>query len=330
MTAARLVFRSILAIIGLAIAGCDEPIPPSPRDSWGPPEQVTAKSEIRFAAMGDYGRTGRAAHDVAALIIGWRPDVIITTGDNNYPRGEAATIDANVGRYYHRFLFPYFGGFGTGAYRNRFFPALGNHDLHAGGGRPFLDYFTLPGNERYYDFVVGPVRFFALNSDQREPDGTMPWSAQRRWLKQRLAESRARWNVVYFHHPPYSSGEKSNRGRWMRWPFAQWGADVVLAGHEHFYERLRVDGIAHFVVGLGGAPIYNLGVTPRPESRVRFNRDHGALLGVASGDELTLQFTTRAGAVIDRYVLRPRAQPSDAYRTRIGSRPGVRAAKPHG
>ena len=67
--------------------------------------------------------------------------------------------------------------------------------------------------------------------------------------------STSAWQVVYFHLPPYSSGYQGSVD-WMRWPFAAWGADVVLSGHDHLYERLEVDGIPYVINGLGGGPIY--------------------------------------------------------------------------
>ena len=57
---------------------------------------------------------------------------------------------------------------------------LGNHDVNADGGHAYLDYFTLPGNRRYYDFIAGPVHFFALDSDSRKPDGVSVDSTQGR------------------------------------------------------------------------------------------------------------------------------------------------------
>jgi hypothetical protein len=116
---------------------------------------------VRFAVIGDYGLAGKPAADVAGLVKSWDPDLILTTGDNNYPIGSAETIDENVGQYYHEFIYPYKGSYGPGADINRFFPTLGNHDYGVPGARPYLEYFTLPGNGRYYDFVWGPVHFFA-------------------------------------------------------------------------------------------------------------------------------------------------------------------------
>ncbi len=85
---------------------------------------------------------------MAVLIKNWDPDLIITTGDNNYPDGAADTIDENIGQYFHEFIAPYKGSYGEGAQENRFFPSLGNHDWHSPDAQPYLDYFTLPGNER--------------------------------------------------------------------------------------------------------------------------------------------------------------------------------------
>jgi hypothetical protein len=65
---------------------------------------------------------------------------------------------------------------------NQFFPTLGNHDWYTPGAQPYLDYFHLPGNERYYDFVWGPVHFFAIDSDENEPDGVNQSSVQAKWL----------------------------------------------------------------------------------------------------------------------------------------------------
>src|SRR5438105_6676911 len=103
---------------------------------------------VRFAVIGDYGSASRPEADVANLVKSWEPDFIITTGDNNYEDGAASTIDQNVGQYYHDFIFPYKGRYGDGASFNRFFPALCNHDWQAAGARPYLDYFSLPGNGR--------------------------------------------------------------------------------------------------------------------------------------------------------------------------------------
>jgi hypothetical protein len=257
---------------------------------------------LSFAVIGDYGLAGQPAQDVANLVLGWQPDLIITTGDNNYPDGEASTIDENIGRYYASYISPYSGRFGTGSEENRFFPSPGNHDWNTAGLEPYLAYFNLPGNERYYDFIRGPVHFFAVDSDSREPDGINLASDQAAWLQERLAASTSPWKIVYMHHPPFSSGHHGSID-WMQWPFADWGASAVLAGHDHLYERLQIDGIPYFVNGLGGYPARYAFKTPFESSQVRFRASHGAMLVEADPNRISIQFITINGEVVDAFSL---------------------------
>jgi tartrate-resistant acid phosphatase type 5 len=255
----------------------------------------------RFAAIGDYGYAGPTEQAVADLVKGWRPEFVVTLGDNNYPMGAAETIDFNIGLFYHDFIAPYVGRFGCGGARNRFFPALGNHDWYSSGARPYLDYFGLPGNERYYDVAWGDVHVFAIDSDPHEPDGVTAGSVQAKWLEATLAASKARWQIVYFHHAPYSSGPHGATTS-MRWPFKAWGADLVLAGHDHTYERITVGGLPYIVNGLGGAVFYAIG-TPVEGSAVRFNETAGALFIEADAKTLRARFQTIDGRIVDELVL---------------------------
>jgi hypothetical protein len=252
---------------------------------------------LRFAVIGDYGTGGQPEADVAALIKSWSPDFVITTGDNNYPSGSAETLDTNVGQFYHEFIYPYTGQYGEGADTNRFFPSLGNHDWDSQSAQPYLDYFTLPENERYYEFTWGFLHFFALDSDSREPDGVGASSTQAGWLQGRLAASVEPWNIVYFHHAPYSSAIHGSTD-WMQWPFGEWGANLVLAGHDHTYERIEREGITYLVNGLGGGSIYPFGI-PVEGSLVRYNDDYGALMVEASPESLMVLFVDRNGETVD-------------------------------
>src|SRR5262245_12271734 len=256
---------------------------------------------VRVAVIGDYGLAGADEASVAALIASWGPNFIVTTGDNNYYYGASSTIDQNIGQYYHNYISPYKGSYGAGATTNRFFPSLGNHDWEAAGAQPYLDYFTLPGNERYYDVVLGPIHFFMIDSDPSEPDGITVESAQASWLRGRLAASSARWKVVVFHHPPYSSGPHGSAPA-MQWPFEAWGAHAVLNGHDHLYERVTFDDFPYFVNGLGGASRYAF-QTPIEGSQVRYAADFGAMLVDADDQAMAFRFFTRSGALIDTYTL---------------------------
>ncbi len=271
-----------------------QPEPPAP--------QAPVESSISFAVIGDYGSGDKNARSVAELVKSWQLDFIITVGDNNYPTGSAETIDYNIGQFYAEFISPYVGAFGPGGAKNLFFPTLGNHDWDSDGAQPYFNYFSLPGNERYYDFRWGPVHFFALDGDWREPDGVGSSSTQAQWLKEHLAASDAPWKVVYGHHPPYTSGYQGPV-KWMRWPFKEWGADIYLAGHDHDYERLEVDGFPYIVNGLGGGAIYSF-EKPIPGSLVRYNDGYGAILVTADEKQITFQFITVTGKIIDTFTLR--------------------------
>lgn len=261
----------------------------------------------RFAVIGDYGLAGPAEAAVASLVQSWNVDFVITTGDNNYSTGQATTIDANIGQYYHNSIAPYGGTYGAGAPGgiNRFFPILGNHDYLTSNGQPYVDYFTLPGNERYYDFTWGPVHFFALDSVALgQSYGNTFDSVQGQWLQAGLASATEPWKVVYAHYPPFSSAAHGSTAG-MQWPFAAWGADAVLAGHDHTYERLTVDGIPYFVNGAGGHPTLYGFKTPLPESQARYNTSNGAMLVTAEPNVITFQFYADDGTLVDEISLVP-------------------------
>jgi len=267
----------------------------------------------KFASIGDFGDAGSDELAVANLVNSWNPDFIITLGDNNYPDGAASTIDENIGQYYHQYIYPYVGSYGSGSPDvNRFFPSLGNHDWNTSPPQPHYDYFVLPNNERYYDFVWGDVHFFAIDSDSDEPDGVSENSIQGQWLQNALSTSTSIWQVVYFHHAPYSSSSSHGSQEYMQWPFKEWGEDVVMAGHDHTYERLIIDGFPYFVNGLGGRSKYGFG-TPVPGSQVRYNDKYGAMLMIANQSQLTFSFFNVDSELIDFYeVINPLpAAPSD-------------------
>lgn len=272
-----------------------------PTETPSPSPTSTPEAVVRFAVIGDYGSGNEDARRVADLVKSWQPQFILTTGDNNYPDGSRQTIDHRIGQFYHEYIAPYRGDYGKGADRNRFFPTLGNHDWMSEAAQPYFDYFELPHNERYYDFTWGAGHFFALNSDSNEPDGVGRSSRQARWLQERMLASTQPWQIVFMHHPPYSSGRRGAVD-WMRWPFKEWGADAVLCGHDHYYERLVVDGLVYFINGAGGGGLYGFGEVAEG-SQKRFNGDYGAMLVTMDSQRIVFEFYTVQGLLIDRYEL---------------------------
>ena len=270
-------------------------------------EQALATSPpVVAAVMGDYGVASNAEHQVAQLIKSWKPALVVTTGDNNYPDGAESSLDNNIGQFYHAFI--RFGPHYQGRYRNAgaaeqaFFPTLGNHDWRTAHAGPYMRYFDLPGNKRYYSVRRGALEFFLLDSDPHEPDGTHATSTQGHWLKAAMGASSARWKLVAFHHPPYSTGMHGGSPT-MRWPFKAWGATAVLSGHDHHYERIMMGGLPYIVVGTGGAPLRGAsGGHPGAQRDVVYTRNHGAVRITADDDALAIDFYNTGGQLIDRFV----------------------------
>lgn len=263
----------------------------------------------RLAVIGDYGDGQQKEASVAEMIALWDPDAVVTVGDNVYWH---TGFDRLVGRYYHRFIGAYNGIEGEGSPVNRFFPSLGNHDYEDAGLPAYLEFFTLPGtgvdgtgtsgNERYYDAVVGDVHLFILNSNPQEPDGVTHTSVQGAWLQQAMGQSTARWQVVVFHHSSRSS-IPGKSAQWMRWPFAEWGADLLLVGDAHVYERLVIDGLPMFISGLG---VNNsvLDGPLAPETGFFYSEDDaGALFVVACVNAIEVEYRTIGLGLIDTHAI---------------------------
>jgi hypothetical protein len=128
-------------------------------------------------------------------------------------------------------------------------------------------------------------------------------SLQAQWLQQQLAASTAPWKMVMLHFPPYSSSARHGSDRKVQWPYAEWGADAVIAGHDHLYERLQENGLPYFVNGAGGKDLYPF-KWPVHGSVVRYNQDYGAQLINATEQCLNISFFSRANVLIDSVTLR--------------------------
>ncbi len=271
---------------------------------------------VQFAVIGDFGDASQAEADVAGMINGWSPDLVITTGDNRYGN---TTYENTVGQFFCDFLTDVGSGTnctsGGNSPTNAFFPSLGNHDYTDGGGlTQYLNYFSnLPGtgipttgtsgidNRRYYDFIQGPVHFFVIDS-QGALTSSSDMTAQQDWLQTQLDDSTTPWQVVYFHHAAYSSSTNHGSTPEMQWPFALWGADAIFQGHDHTYERIIVDNIPYFVSGNGGRSLYGCG-SPIAGSSGCLNGDYGAMLVTATDSNINFKSYYRTGALVDEYDL---------------------------
>ncbi len=274
-----------------------------------PRSVVETGTAVTFAVFGDYGDNSNGEAAVAGLVDTLDVDFIATTGDNSY---DVPDYETNIGQYYSSFIGSYEGRYGTGSSVNRFFPSLGDHEYSDGGLDSYLAYFDLPGrgidtsgtsgNERYYDFVVGPVQIFVLNTQPEESDGIGVASTQASWLKRELAASSSPWRLVVSPTPPFSSGDHHGSTVELQWPFAEWGVDAVLSGNDHVYERIVLDGMPYFVSGLGGRSLYGFG-TPVDGSQERYANDFGVLVVRACDSRLAFEFHSISEGIVDRFSL---------------------------
>ena len=265
-----------------------------------------AQNQTVFAVVGDMGSDNSNEQHVADLIDSWNPSYVWTVGDNVY----TDSYPKDVGKYYHQYMYPNDPTYGesTDPTSNRFWPVVGNHDWDVNDLDDYINYFNLPGNERYYSKKIGDIEFFALDSDSREDDydGTDSTSTQGLWLKQHLSNSTAIWKIVLFHHPAYSSGGSNS---YMQWPFENWGVDAVLSGHVHNYERIEKDdnndgnNLVYFVNGLGGESEKPFSSSTVSGSKVRYSSSYGAMKVIESQDGvysyLNFRFYNVSGAKID-------------------------------
>lgn len=302
----RLVALAVLApltLAGLLLA------PASPR----PPDRAAAASTVTVGVIGDFGMANDAERRVAALVDSWGadgggPDAVLGLGDAYYANAGGSGLgkyDLSIGRDWCRYLAGAYRGAncpsGGTAATNRFWTATGNHDYSDAGIGTFTGYVAYPGNERWFAVGIGPLDVFVVDSSAALWD-TEEMAAQKAWLESAARASSAPWQVVILHHPPYSSSSAHGSSSAMRWPYAAWGVDLVLAGHDHTYERLERDGIVYVVNGLGGGALYGTG-TPIEGSVVRYAANHGALRLVASDGAIEGTFQSVDGVTRDTFRL---------------------------
>ena len=206
----------------------------------GTAQKVTlplAPDSTRFAVIGDTGTGDKPQYDIGKRLEEYRQRVKFTfaimVGDNIY--GSERPQD-----FQKKFQIPYKPLLDAGV---TFYAALGNHD---DPNQRFYKPFSMNG-ERFYTFTKGNIDFFVLDSNYMD-------RKQLDWFERALKDSKSTWRMAYFHHPLYSSGESHGSEvdlRTLLEPlFLKYRMDVVFAGHEHFYERVKPQkGIYYFTCG---------------------------------------------------------------------------------
>jgi hypothetical protein len=214
-----------------------------------------------LVGAGDIASCSQSNDSATARLLGNIPGTVFTLGDNVYPRGTAAYFRDCYGPTW-------------GKYKKRTKPTLGNHEYYdenynmTTAAGPYFDYFGWRAGARgkgYYSYDRGAWHVVVLNSNCGMVGGCGRRSPQGRWLRNDLADNPSRCALAYFHDPLYASGTGSDAPEVK--PF--WnilynrGAEVILNGHAHRYERYAkitpggarsANGIRQFIVGTGGEP----------------------------------------------------------------------------
>ena len=242
-----------------------------------------------FAVVGDFGSGNRHETAVASMITSWRPDFVLTVGDNAYPLGSPELLDRDI-----------FGPYAAVMRESAWFPALGNHDVKANGGKPELDAFHSLGNERWYRFTWGNAAVVVLDSDVPVGSG----SPQLRFARRSLALASC-FRFAAWHHPPWEPpGSRISPGlRRTIVPLVEKdGVQVVFEGHLHAYARSRVrNGVLYVAVGTGGAELeYDAGALTIPSERV-VQGHFGALRVDVAGRAARFRYQTVDGKVRDDF-----------------------------
>jgi len=226
------------------------------------------------------------------------PGTVFAAGDLAYPNGS----DEDFAKCYQ----PTWGRF-----KDRTRPAPGNHEYHSDGASGYNRYFGAAAGDPtkgYYSYDLGAWHILALNSECNAVGGCDAASPQGTWLAQDLAQHPAGCTLAYFHKPLFSSGGSHGNNSLMKplWDaLYHAGADVVINGHDHNYERFapqdpdgKVDpehGIREFVVGSGGKGTHRALGQTKPNSEVRNGDTFGVLKLTLHAKSYDWEFLPEAG-----------------------------------
>jgi hypothetical protein len=270
-------------------APISQPPAPSPASLTAPPSAVPTQApsvgtvgiagDIACSAADNATATARRCHQMATSDLLRSVGIVITTGDNQYERGELSEFEKSYAASWGRFL-------------DKTYPSVGNHDYLTPEASGYFSYFGARAGdpaEGWYAFDYAGWHFIALNSNCTPAGGCGPSSPQVRWLKGDLAKSTARCTVAFWHKPRWASGQYADDDRYAAfWQTLYEGnAEIVLNGHDHNYQRyapldprgVRDDarGLRQYIVGTGGRSHYPVLDGPIPNREAADDTTFGIL-----------------------------------------------------
>jgi Calcineurin-like phosphoesterase len=251
-----------------------------------PPLEASAATVVLVGA-GDIASCAYTTDTATAKLLDSISGTVFTAGDNAYTNGTYTQYKDCYGPTW-------------GRHKSRTKPSPGNHEYNTSRAAGYFQYFNnIPS---YYAYNLGDWRIYALNSNI----DVSATSVQVRWLKDDLAENPKKCVLAYWHHPRWSSGAKyGNNSKYQTlWKtLYDAGAELVINGHEHNYERFKQmnasglavsKGMRAFVVGTGGAGLYGFG-SIRSTSELRNSSTHGVLKLTLSSTSYSWKFVPVAG-----------------------------------
>ncbi|HYO69267.1 MAG TPA: metallophosphoesterase [Archangium sp.] len=294
MSLTHLLRRAGSAALLLSLGACQTP---GAASGTGPGGETRVGPPQVLVGAGDIASCESDRDEATAAMLDGIEGTVMTLGDNAYPDGTAED--------FQRCYAP-----SWGRHKQRTRPVPGNHEYHSARAGPYFEYFGEAAGEPgkgYYSYELGDWHVVALNTELPE----RARAEQERWLREDLAAHPARCTVAYMHRPLFSSG----LGRDNAWVKPLWealyeaGADVVVAGHDHFYERFAPQtpegqadperGLRQFVVGTGGMNAYAFGQT-LPNSEVREAGTFGLMKLTLEEGAYTWEFLPVGGGVLDQ------------------------------
>jgi len=305
MVSRRFLHVAMTLIIVATAGGCTthplaSSMPTSTSDT-SDPSAIESRTDYPSAPVlvgaGDIASCRSSGDEATARLLDRVPGTVFTTGDNAYADGSTSDFEDCYRPSW-------------GRHRSRTRPAPGNHDYHTPDATGYFRYFGSAAGDPakgYYSYELGDWHVVVLNSNCSEIGGCHASSGQETWLRADLSRSRKSCTVAYWHHPFFTSGSRHEPSVEML-PIVRalydHGAEIVVAGHNHNYERFapqdpngRFDparGIRAFVAGTGGRSRYGFDET-QPNSEVRNGDTYGLLKLTLRPDGYEWAFVPEAG-----------------------------------
>ena len=250
-----------------------------------------------LVGAGDIASCSSTGDEATAGLLDGIDGTVAVLGDNVYESGTSAEFEGCYDPSW-------------GRHKARTMPSVGNHEYETAGASGYFGYFGAAAGDPqkgYYSYDLGSWHVVVLNSNCAEV-GCEAGSAQERWLREDLEAHPSACTAAYFHHPRFSSsfGNEAVGPFWKA--LYEAGAEVVLGGHVHNYERFAPQtaagqadpeaGIREFVVGTGGRSLKPFGTAVQANSEARIADRFGVLKLTLHPDGYDWQFVTAPGGTV--------------------------------